>query len=106
MTTYHELSGFQRDLLEAIAAVTANGDIPYGLALKRWLDDRYDDGIHHSRLYQNLDELIDADLVARTNVDDRTNRYDLTATAEHLLAAHVDSLQTVCDPVVTDGGGH
>jgi hypothetical protein len=31
MTTYHDLTGFQRDLLEAIAAVE---DDPYGLALK------------------------------------------------------------------------
>ena len=36
MTTYHDLTGFQRDLLEAIAAVA---DDPYGLALKDYLDE-------------------------------------------------------------------
>jgi len=40
MTTYHDLTGFQRDLLEAIAAVD---DDPYGLALKEYLDERYAD---------------------------------------------------------------
>ncbi len=47
MTTYHDLMGFQRDLLEAIAAVD---DDPYGLALKAYLDERYADPINHSRL--------------------------------------------------------
>ncbi len=47
MTTYYGLSGFQRDLLEAIAAVENE---PYGLALKAYLDERYAEPINHSRL--------------------------------------------------------
>lgn len=37
MTTCHELTGLQRDLLTAIAGVE---DWPYGLALKAYLNER------------------------------------------------------------------
>jgi len=75
MTTYYELTGFQRDLLEAIAAVD---DEPYGLALKDYLDERYADPINHSRLYQNLDRLAELELITRDELDARTNVYTLT----------------------------
>lgn len=101
MTTYHDLSGFQRDLLEAIAAVTDAGDTPYELALQDWLEGVYSDAISHSRLYQNLDELTEAGLVERRPVDDRTNRYDLTGTGERILtgyACRLDRLSTHATP--------
>ncbi|EMA25132.1 helix-turn-helix transcriptional regulator, partial [Haloarcula marismortui] len=82
MTTYHDLTGFQRDLLEAIAAV--DGD-PYGLALKDYLDERYAEPINHSRLYQNLDRLVDSGLVNRDDLDARTNVYTLTDAGQDTL---------------------
>ncbi|GCF16231.1 PadR family transcriptional regulator [Haloarcula mannanilytica] len=94
MTTYHDLTGFQRDLLEAIAGVD---DEPYGLALKDYLDERYADPINHSRLYQNLDQLAELDLIARNELDARTNEYTLTDAGTQLLHRHADRLARFCD---------
>ncbi|EMA09204.1 helix-turn-helix transcriptional regulator, partial [Haloarcula marismortui] len=82
MTTYHNLTGFQRDLLKAIAAVE---DDPYGLALKDYLYERYAEPINHSRLYQNLDQLVDSGLVNRDELDARTNVYTLTDAGQDTL---------------------
>ncbi|MFC6977056.1 PadR family transcriptional regulator [Halomicroarcula sp. GCM10025709] len=103
MTTYHELTGFQRDLLTAIAGVA---DEPYGLALKDYLDEHYPKPINHSRLYQNLDELVEAGLVSRESLDERTNAYRLTDAGESCLQAQAETLASVCDTrqVVADGG--
>ncbi|QIO25017.1 PadR family transcriptional regulator [Haloarcula sp. JP-L23] len=105
MTTYHELTGFQRDLLEAIAAV--DGD-PYGLALKRYLDERYADPINHSRLYQNLDDLTEQGLINRDALDDRTNAYTLTDAGRRLLQRQAETLASLCDQPrpVADGSGY
>ncbi|RLM32572.1 PadR family transcriptional regulator [Haloarcula sp. Atlit-120R] len=103
MTTYHELTGFQRDLLEAIAAVD---DDPYGLALKDYLDERYADPINHSRLYQNLDQLVDKGLINRDALDARTNVYTLTDAGRHKLQRHAETLAQLCElpRPVADGG--
>jgi DNA-binding PadR family transcriptional regulator len=101
MTTYHELTGFQRDLLEAIAAVD---DDPYGLALKDYLDERYAEPINHSRLYQNLDQLIDSGLINRDELDARTNVYTLTDAGRHKLQCHAETLAQLCErPRLTRG---
>jgi DNA-binding PadR family transcriptional regulator len=101
MTTYHELTGFQRDLLEAIAAVD---DDPYGLALKAYLDERYADPINHSRLYQNLDQLVEQDLINRDELDARTNVYTLTDAGRHELHQHAETLTQLCDQPQLAGG--
>ncbi len=103
MTTYHELTGFRRDCLQAIAAVDEE---PYGLALKAWLDERYETDIGHSRLYQNLDRLVEDGLVTREPIDDRTNAYRLTDAGRAVLRAQARDLADVTDdaPLVTDGG--
>ena len=103
MTTYHELTGFQRDLLEAIAAVD---DDPYGLALKDYLDERYADPINHSRLYQNLDQLANQDLIARDELDARTNAYTLTDAGTQLLQDQADTLASLSPQArpVANGG--
>ncbi|WP_135304748.1 PadR family transcriptional regulator [Haloarcula amylovorans] len=103
--TIHDLTGFQRDILQAIAAVDEE---PYGLALKDYLDERYGEPINHSRLYQNLDTLVDVDLVNRDPLDDRTNAYTLTDAGQHQLTRYAETLATLC-PVsrpVADGGSH
>jgi DNA-binding PadR family transcriptional regulator len=103
MTTYHELTGFQRDLLGAIAAV---GDYPYGLALKDYLDERYAGPINHSRLYQNLDKLTDQDLINRDELDARTNVYTLTDAGQDAIKHQAETLAGLCDlpRPVADGG--
>ncbi|RLM41297.1 DNA-binding protein [Haloarcula sp. Atlit-47R] len=103
MTIYHELTGFQRDLLEAIAAVD---DDPYGLALKDYLDERYAEPINHSRLYQNLDQLVDQNLINRDELDARTNVYTLTDAGGQELQHQAETLAGLCklSRPVADGG--
>jgi DNA-binding PadR family transcriptional regulator len=100
--THYGLTAFQRDLLEAVAAVE---DDPYGLALKAYLEDRYPEPINHSRLYQNLSKLVEQALLDKGSLDERTNTYTLTERGRRLLNHHARTLARVSDPVtVTDGG--
>lgn len=101
--SYHDLTGFRRDILQAIAAVDEE---PYGLALKAWLDERYETDIGHSRLYQNLDHLVEDDLVTREPIDKRTNAYRLTDAGRALLETQARDLANATEQprLVTDGG--
>jgi PadR family transcriptional regulator PadR len=65
----YDLTGFQRDLLYAIAGQ----DEPHGLAIKDELEDYYETEIHHGRLYPNLDSLVE-----KGQIDRRTNYYKIT----------------------------
>lgn len=94
MTTHYKLTGFQRDLLEAIAAVA---DEPYGLALKDYPDERYADPINHSRISQNL--------IARDEPHARTNEYTLADAGRDLLWHQAETLAGLCDqPHLVAGG--
>jgi DNA-binding PadR family transcriptional regulator len=68
-----DLTGFQRDLLYAIAGQKE----PHGLVIKEELEDDYEKEIHHGRLYPNLDTLVDKGLVEKGEMDRRTNFYSL-----------------------------
>jgi PadR family transcriptional regulator PadR len=70
----YDLTGFQRDVLYAIAG----HEEPHGLAIKDELDDYYEDEIHHGRLYPNLDTLVEKGLVEKGQIDRRTNSYTIT----------------------------
>lgn len=78
-----ELTGFQRDLLFAIAGKEA----PHGLALKAEIEDYYETEIHHGRLYPNLETLVEEGYVAKGEKDKRTNQYELTNMGRNALAA-------------------
>ena len=81
--TLTDLTAFQRDLLWALSHENARK----GTALKADLADYYGEAINHSRLYQNLDRLVERDLVAKRARDRRTNEYRLTETARRALEA-------------------
>lgn len=76
-----ELTAFQRDLLFVIAG----REEPHGLALKSVLEQSYESEINHGRLYPNLDELVDAGLVEKGQIDRRTNSYTITETGQSLI---------------------
>jgi len=71
--TWSDLIAFQRDVLEAIQRLDNDGHTTYGLAIKRELQSVYGEEINHGRLYPNLDDLVDADLVEKGKLDKRTN---------------------------------
>jgi len=79
----HDLTGFQRDLLYAIAGL----DEPHGLAVKAEMEEYYESEIHHGRLYPNLDTLVDKGLVEKGEIDQRTNSYALTRRGRRELTA-------------------
>ncbi|SDL08356.1 PadR family transcriptional regulator [Natronorubrum texcoconense] len=82
----YDLTGFQRDLLYAIAGQ----DEPHGLAIKEELEDYYESEIHHGRLYPNLDNIVDKGLVEKGTADQRTNYYSITARGRRELEARRD----------------
>jgi DNA-binding PadR family transcriptional regulator len=75
------LTAFQRDLLRALAKT----DKQSGLSLKTDIRTYYGEEINHSRLYQNLDELVAHGLINKRRRDGRTNSYSLTEAATTAL---------------------
>ncbi|MFC6964983.1 PadR family transcriptional regulator [Halocatena marina] len=79
-----ELRGFQRDLLAVVA-----GDGPHkGLDLKSELEERWAIRISRSRLYSNMNALIERGLIEKSELTGRANHYEITAPGEHLLRAY------------------
>ena len=83
VNTLADCTAFQRDLLWALS----HDDARKGLSLKAELADYYGEDLNHSRLYQNLDKLVDRGLVAKQARDKRTNEYRLTESARLALEA-------------------
>ena len=73
-----DLTGFQRDLLYVTAGLDDDSVPPHGLAIKSELEEDYSGEINHGRLYPNLNALVDKGLLAKGEIDDRTNSYALT----------------------------
>lgn len=84
--TLHELTGFQKDALFVIASL----DDPYGLKIKRELEDQYDTDVNHGRLYPNLDDLNNMGFLDVGSKDKRTNEYTLTEQGEEKLREHIE----------------
>lgn len=80
---FFDLTGFQRDLLWAIAH---EGGAEYGLGIRESLEESGYDEIHHGRLYPNLDTLVRSGFVEKNELDRRTNEYALTDAGNELLA--------------------
>lgn len=76
-----DLTGFQRDLLVVIAGL----EEPNGLEIKAEIEEYYESPINHGRLYPNLDSLVTAELVEKSQQDERTNAYRLTDDGRELL---------------------
>ncbi|XVH30684.1 PadR family transcriptional regulator [Haloferacaceae archaeon DSL9] len=67
------LTAFQQNIL-----VILSEEPMYGLAIKRELEEYYGTEVNHGRLYPNLDDLVDLGLVEKSELDKRTNQYELT----------------------------
>ncbi|WP_049972934.1 PadR family transcriptional regulator [Haladaptatus cibarius] len=84
-TTARDLTAFQQNVLIVLAEESR-----YGLAIKRELEDFYDEEVNHGRLYPNLDTLIERGLVEKSELDKRTNEYAIT---EEGIAVLLDSFE-------------
>ncbi|MFC6962993.1 helix-turn-helix transcriptional regulator [Halocatena marina] len=79
-----DLRGFQRDLL----VVLARDDAQYGLELKSDLETRWDTKISRSRLYSNVNDLIERGLIEKAELTGRANHYAITDRGEQLINAY------------------
>jgi len=76
-----ELSRFQ---LNALLIINDHGS-PYGLKIKNKLEEHYGGEVNHGRLYPNLDDLVEAGYVEKSERDKRTNEYAITDTGKEAL---------------------
>jgi len=90
-----ELTAFQQNILVILAE-----EPRYGLAIKRELETYYDSEVNHGRLYPNLDDLVEMDLVEKSELDKRTNQYALT---DEGYEAVLNQLSWEFSKIVTDG---
>ncbi|WP_280536764.1 PadR family transcriptional regulator [Halopenitus sp. POP-27] len=89
-----ELTAFQQNIL-----VILTTEPMYGLAIKRKLEEYYGTEVNHGRLYPNLDELVDEGLIEKSELDKRTNQYELTETGRDVVLSR---LEWVFSKYVTD----
>jgi len=89
-----DLTAFQQNILAILAE-----EARYGLAIKRELEDYYGTEVNHGRLYPNLDDLVEDDLVEKSELDKRTNEYELT---EAGYKAILDQFEWTLSKFVTD----
>jgi DNA-binding PadR family transcriptional regulator len=89
-----ELTAFQQNILTILAE-----EPRYGLAIKRELETYYDSEVNHGRLYPNLDDLVEMNLVEKSELDKRTNQYSLT---DDGYEAVLDQLGWIFDKIVTE----
>ncbi|MFW5938836.1 MAG: PadR family transcriptional regulator [Halolamina sp.] len=89
-----DLTAFQQNIL-----VILSEEAMYGLAIKRELEGYYGTEVNHGRLYPNLDDLVELDLVAKSELDKRTNQYELTETGREAV---LDSIEWTLSRYVTD----
>jgi len=68
-----DLTAFQKNIL-----VVLSEEPMYGLAIKRELEEYYGEEVNHGRLYPNLDDLVERGFVEKSELDKRTNQYELT----------------------------
>jgi DNA-binding PadR family transcriptional regulator len=78
----NDLTAFQRDILYVVGGLETS----YGLGIKRALEEYYNSEINHGRLYPNLDELVGAGYLEKSQLDKRTNLYTLTDFGLDLLS--------------------
>jgi DNA-binding PadR family transcriptional regulator len=89
-----ELTAFQQNILAILAE-----EPMYGLAIKRELESYYGSEVNHGRLYPNLDDLVAEGLVEKSELDKRTNQYELTEAGHDAV---LGQLEWVLDRFVTD----
>jgi DNA-binding HxlR family transcriptional regulator len=107
---HRDLTAFQQQILIVLRRIERGltvEDVAYGLAIKRELERlREVDIVNHGRLYPNLDELVEMDLIDKQMIDRRTNEYSTTETGQQIIDQHARwVLDSVAEKVaVTDGG--
>ncbi|NHN40512.1 helix-turn-helix transcriptional regulator [Halorubellus sp. JP-L1] len=87
-----DLTKFQTRIL-----LVLHEDPDYGLGIKRALEEYYGKEVNHGRLYPNLDQLVDADLLEKSELDRRTNQYELTTRGYGVIEDELDWMHDQID---------
>jgi len=77
-----DMTAFQRDILRVLDLENHQK----GLSIKEQLADYYGGEVNHGRLYPNLDDLVNAGFIEKSQRDKRTNDYALTDAGEKALS--------------------
>jgi len=97
-----DLTGFQRDLLLELYGI----DGPKGLELKTAVEHTLGEEVNHPRLYNNLDQLVEKELVEKDEqiYDRRSNCYQITPSGIELIEsrAQIFASTTSRGPGVSD----
>jgi len=78
-----DLTSLQRDILYCIADL----DDPYGLGIRRALEEYRGTNINHGRIYPDLDKLVNKGYLSKNSTDGKKNNYELTAKGVESLVA-------------------
>ena len=78
-----DLTAFQQNIL-----VILSEEAMYGLAIKRELESYYDAEVNHGRLYPNLDDLVEAGLVEKSELDKLTSQSERTEAGRKAVLDH------------------
>jgi DNA-binding PadR family transcriptional regulator len=97
--TPQDLTLFQQEIL----LILARKGPSYGLAIKRELEDLYDQEVNHGRLYPNLDTLVDDDLIEKGERDKRTNDYRLSDAGRYLVRQDAQRRYLIAEDLNSDG---
>ena len=84
-TAASDLTAFQQNILTILAE-----EPMYGLAVKRELEAYYGSEVNHGRLYPNLDDLVGHGLVEKSELDKRTNQYELTDEGHDVVLGQIE----------------
>ncbi|WP_254762890.1 PadR family transcriptional regulator [Natrinema marinum] len=91
-----ELTGFQRDCLEAVARRERDGVATTRSGIGESLERRYP-RVSPTRLGPNLRALVGRELLARREPDERAVTYRLTGAGRALLLQRAERLAVLCD---------
>lgn len=83
---FNQLSAFRRNILFVLAKLGPSK----GVAVKSKLQNLYAQQIKHGRLYPNLDDLVEAGYIDKSERDQRTNEYALTNKAQKALQTQIN----------------
>ena len=93
--TWTTLSGFERDLLQAAAALESEEGATTGVALRRALERSGYDSMSHGRVYQNVNRLRRRGALERIPVDGRSYHYRPTERGRCVARDHLDAVAAV-----------
>ncbi|MDS0473418.1 PadR family transcriptional regulator [Natrinema sp. 1APR25-10V2] len=91
-----ELTGFQRDCLEAVARRERDGVACTRSGIVETLERRYP-RVSAARLEPNLRALVGRELLAKREADERATAYHLTGAGRALLIQRAERLAVLCD---------